>query len=407
MRISSVLPDNNMQSTAASPRCPVWLTCALVLAPYAVPAVLHAQDASRVDVRVSATVLLNTFFTSTRTNNFDIPQVALRPSAADSLGEGGGVGLTVRQTRVGVHAFWPDVHGAEVRAEVDADFYGGQQQSGFGDLMPLLRVRRAIVDVAWDRASLLVGQEVPLIAEYNPLSFATVGLSGLSNSGNLWLWVPQLRGGVRLVRTEQLRLDVDAAIVGAGTNEPAGELLVQPDRAEQSNRPALQARAMLRWGTAERPGDVSVGLHRGWLATAGDSSLASSAVTAALRLPLGTRATFTGEAFTGQALTGLGGGGVGQFLGVNNVPVQTTGGWGQLVVELPRRVAVAGAWGMDDPDDNDLDASGRLRNVTTMGAVHWTPAPFIVALEVRRMTTTYRSGLRSGTHVNLAVGIGF
>lgn len=368
---------------------------------------LPAQDADRVEVKVSGTILLNTFYTSTRTNNFDNPQVVLRPGAADSLGDGGGLGFTVRQTRLGVRAFWPDLHGAEVRAEVDADFYGGQQQSAFGDLVPLFRIRRAVVDVAWDRATLLVGQEVPLIAEYNPMSLATLGLSGLSNSGNLWLWVPQIRGGVRLARTPRVRFDLEAAVLGAGANEPAGELLTQPDRAEQSERPALEARAILRWGSAERPGDVSIGVHRGWLATSGDSTLSSHAVAAAARLPLGSRLAFTGEAFSGQALTGLGGGGVGQFLGVNNIPVATRGGWGQLLLQLPKSVTLAGGWGMDDPDDADLDATGRLRNETTMGALHWTPAPFVTALEVRRLTTTYRTGERSAVHVNLGVGIAF
>lgn len=369
---------------------------------------LPAQDAAeRVEVKVFGTILLNTFYSSTRTNNFDNPQIVQRPGAADSLSDGGGLGLTVRQSRLGVRAFWPDLRGAEVRAEVDADFYGGQQQSGFGDLFPLFRIRRAVVDVAWDRATLLVGQEVPLIAEYNPLSLATVGLSGLSNSGNLWLWLPQIRGGVRVARTERVKFDVEAAVLGAGANEPAGELLTQPDRAEQSDRPALEARAIVRWGNAEQPGDVSVGVHQAWLATSADSTLSSRAVAAAARIPLGSRVAFTGEAFSGEALTGLGGGGIGQFLGVNNVPVATRGGWGQVVVRLPGSVALAGAWGMDDPDDDDLDAAGRLRNVTTMGALHWTPAPFVTALEVRRLTTTYRTGDRSAVHVNLGVGIAF
>jgi hypothetical protein len=395
--------DRSPRQSRRALRAPILVTLAIAL----LAARLPAQGADRVEVKVSGTILLNTFYTSTRTNNFDNPQVVVRPGTADSLGDGGGLGLTVRQTRLGVRAFWPDLYGAEVRAEVDADFHGGQQQSGFGDLFPLFRIRRAVVDIAWDRATLLVGQEVPLIAEYNPMSLATVGLSGLSNSGNLWLWVPQIRGGVRLASTPRVKFDVDAAVLGAGANEPAGELLTQPDRAEQSERPALQARAIVRWGSAERPGDVSIGVHQGWLATSGDSTLSSSAIAAAARIPLGSRLTLTGEAFSGQALAGLGGGGVGQFLGVNNTPVSTRGGWGQLLLSLPRSVTLAGAWGMDDPDDDDLDAAGRLRNVTTMGALHWTPAPFVTALELRRLTTTYRTGERSAVHVNLGIGISF
>jgi hypothetical protein len=366
-----------------------------------------AQDADRVDVRVTGTILLNSFVTSRRTNNFDIPQFVTRPGVADSLGDGGGFGMTVRQARLGVRAFWPDVRGAEVRAELDTDFYGGQQASGFGDLFALLRVRRAVVDAAWNRVTVLIGQEVPLIAEYNPQSLAMVGLSGLATSGNLWLWLPQVRGGVRVARGTSARLDLEAAILGAGSNETQGELFTQPDRAEQGGRPSLQGRAIVRWGTADRPGDVSLGVHRGWLATSGDSLLVSRAIAGAWRLPLGSVMTLTGEAFTGAALTGLGGGGVGQHLGPRNVPVESRGGWSQLLVQVQPHLSVGGMWGMDDPEDSQLDANGRLRNATWGGSVLWTPAPFVSALELRRITTTYRTGAISAVHLNLALGVSF
>ncbi|MBL8962136.1 MAG: hypothetical protein JNJ98_19900 [Gemmatimonadetes bacterium] len=366
-----------------------------------------AQDADRVDVRVTGTILVNTFSTSRRTNNFDIPQFVVRPSAADSLGDGGGFGMTVRQTRLGVRAFWPDVRGAEVRAELDTDFYGGQQASGFGDLFALFRVRRAVVDAAWSRATLLIGQEVPLIAEYNPQSLAMVGLSGLATSGNLWLWLPQVRGGVRVARGKSAKLDLEAAIVGAGSNEAQGELFTQPDRAEQSGRPSLQGRAIVRWGTADRPGDISLGAHRGWLATSGDSLLVSRAIAAAWRLPLGKVVTLTGEAFTGAALTGLGGGGIGQHLGPRNVPVESRGGWSQLLVQVAPELSLGGMWGMDDPEDAQLDVNGRLKNATWGGSVQWMPAPFVSALEVRQITTTYRTGALRAVQVNLALGVSF
>ncbi len=369
---------------------------------------LPAQASTdRVEVRVTGTVLLNSFFTSQRTNNFDLPQFVLRPAASDSLGDGGGFGMTVRQTRLGVRAFWPDVRGAEVRAEVDTDFYGGQQSSGFGDLFPLFRIRRAVVEAAWSRGSLLIGQEVPLVAEYNPVSTATLGFSGLSASGNLWLWLPQIRGSVRVARGAHLSLDVDGAILGAGANEASGELLTQPDRAESSNRPSVQGRAIMRWGSADRPGDLSIGGHRGWLATSGDSLIASTAMSAAWRLPLGPRISVVGEAFRGQALAGLGGGGVGQHLGVGNVPVRSRGVWSQLLAETGHDVTLGAAFGVDDPDDADLDPTGRLRNATWSGMVQWMPAPFVTALELRRLTTTYRSGALSAVHLNLSLGVQF
>jgi hypothetical protein len=62
---------------------------------------------------------------------------------------------------------------------------------------------------------------------------------------------------------------------------------------------------------------------------------------------------------------------------------------------------------MDDPEDAQLDVNGRLKNSTWGGSVQWMPAPFVSALEVRQITTTYRTGALSAVQVNLALGVSF
>lgn len=365
-----------------------------------------AQEAPRVSVELRGLVLMNSFHTSRRTNNVDIPQFVLRPGVADSLSDGGGVGMSVRQTRVGVTAFWPEIAGGEMRAEIDADFYGGQQQSNFGDLFALFHLRRAVAELSWARGSVMVGQEVPLISEYNPSSFAAVGISGFASSGNLWLWIPQIRGAVHILRQGTARLSLEGAVMAPTTNEAAGELLTQPDRAEQSERPAVEGRAVFRWGGGDRAGDVSVGGHAGWFASSGDSLVRSQAIAVAARIPLWPGAHLVGEWFDGEALAGLGGGGIGQNLNGED-PIPTTGGWAQLVWQPVSVFAVSGGYGMDDPDDAFLGPAGRLRNRTIMGNVHFTPGPFVVALEYRAITTTYAQGDMRGGHLNLALGVRF
>lgn len=365
-----------------------------------------AQETPRVSLEFKGLVLMNSVHTSRRTNNVDIPQFVLRPGAADSLGDGGGVGMSVRQTRLGVTAFWPDVAGGEMRAEVDADFYGGQQQSNFGDLFALFHLRRAIAELSWERGSVMVGQEVPLISEYNPSSFATVGLSGFASSGNLWLWIPQIRGALHIMRQGSARLSLEGAVMAPTTNEAAGELLTQPDRAEQSERPAVEGRAIFRWGGGARAGDISVGAHAGWLATTGDSLVRSQAIAVAARIPLWPGAHLVGEWFDGEALAGLGGGGIGQNL-TGDEPIPTAGGWGQLVWQPTSAFAVSSGFGQDDPDDAFLGPAGRLRNRTIMGNVQITPGPFVVALEYRSITTTYAQGDARAGHLNLALGVRF
>jgi hypothetical protein len=184
--------------------------------------------------------------------------------------------------------------------------------------------------------------------------------------------------------------------------------VTQPDRAEQSKRPYLQGRLGLRWGQAPAAGEISVGGHLGWLATTGDSLLDSRAAAVMLQVPLGRILELRGEAFTGKAIAGLGGGAIGQNLGINGVPVRTRGGWGQLLVRPAPEWELGGSYGIDDPKNEDLDpATMRLKNQTVVAHVSWRPAPLILGLEYRHITTSYGAGKATAGHLNLALGADF
>lgn len=389
-------------------RPPAWVqvlgTAALVLG---LTGPLAAQEKAGPEFTFSGTILFNGWYTAGKTNNADIPQFVVRETAADSLGTDA-TGATLRQTRLRARLFWADVAGGELRAEVDADFYGGQPQSPSGKLFSVLRLRRAVAELSWDRGSVMVGQEVPLIAELNPSSFASIGLSGFSGSGNLWFWLPQIRGRLELSPNKPVGIGIEAAVLAPTNNDVPQSFLTVPDRAEASGRPYLQSRVSVRWGKDETAGEVSIGGHLGWLATGGDSLLTSKAAAIALRVPLGKVFEIRGEAFTGQALAGLGGGGIGQNQGLGGVPIQTKGGWGQLLLKPTAEWELGTGFGMDDPDDDDLDpATQRQRNRAYEVHVHWKPTPLVLGLEYRRLETQYATGGVTADHVNLALGVSF
>lgn len=375
-----------------------------------VPATLAAQqDRPGVDVSFGGLILLNGFYTSDRTNNSDLPQYVAPETAADSFPTSG-TGGTLRQTRATVRAFLPELGGAEWRAELDADFFGGQQPSNGGRTFPLLRIRRAFVEGRWDRFGLLIGQEAPPIAELNPVSLASVGISALAGSGNLWLWIPQVRVTGDLTGGKGARVALEAAVLAPTGYTPQGAFNTDFDRAEQSGRPSLEGRLRVRWGSGETAGEVSAGGHYGWLSTAGDSLLTSKAVAALVLLPVGERVELRAEAFAGEGIAGLGGGAIGQMFGPGGVTVRTRGGWAQLNVRPTPEWILGGSAGIDDPKDTDLDTTTqRLKNVTFGGHLHWRPRPLVFGLEVRRTRTTYGTGIGKldATHVNLAAGFEF
>jgi len=371
------------------------------------PAALPAQDSPAPEVTFSATVLLNGFYTSDKSNNTDLPQIAVPTDANDSFPVAG-LGGTLRQTRAQARAFAAGVLGGDFTAEIDVDFWGGQQPSNGGRTFPLLRIRRAWAEMSWNRFRLLMGQEAPPIAELNPSSLASVGLSALSSSGNLWLWIPQLRATGEIISGKAARLELEGAVLAPQGYTAQGPFVTQPDRAEQSKRPYLQSRLRLRWGSRANPGEIGVGGHIGWLSTTGDSLLDSRALAVAMRLPLGGKVELRGEAFTGKAIAGLGGGGIGQNLGLNGGTVRTKGGWGQLLLRPSPQVELGASFGIDDPKDADLDTTTqRLKNRTIGGHIHWRPAPLVLGLEYRHVETTYGSGKATLGHVNLAVGAEF
>jgi hypothetical protein len=350
-------------------------------------------------VEFSGQILVNGFFNNARVNNSDAPQFALADTGAVSGGGG-----TLRQTRLRVFVTEPDVLRGSATAELDVDFFGGQPPAG-GRTFPVLRLRRAIATVTWGKTELVLGQEAPLVAGRDPRSLASVGFPDFAAAGNLWLWIPQARLGFETGVT--LRLAIQGALLAPTSNGNSGAFLTQPDSAERSGRPFAQGRLKLGWGPTDDPSEIAIGGHIGWLrgfdGTTGDSLVQSSAVTVDARVVLG-EVELVGEAFMGQALGVLGGGGVGQTIGLLGVPVRTRGGWGQLNLRLRRNVTVGGGCGLDDPDDADLLPTGALRNLACAGMAEWRSGSLVVGLEVRRLQTEYAAGDFIATHLNVAAG---
>src|SRR5256886_11048442 len=275
--------------------------------------------AAKRTVELTGLVPMNGFFTNARVNNSDVPQFA------DSLAPASAVGGTLRQTRLGVLVTDPDVLRGSFSGEVDLDFFGGQHPPAGGRTAPLVRLRRAVGLVAWPHAQLLFGQESPLVAERSPRSLASVGFPDFAAAGNLWLWVPQVRATLEQGFT--LRLAEQVAVLAPTSGTAQGPFTTQPDSAERSRRPNLQARVRLAWGPTDDPSEVAVGGHLGWLVSA-DTLFQSRALTADARIKVGPVELLAG-AFSGEALAGPGGGGGRPRLGANRGPRPTTGGPGR------------------------------------------------------------------------------
>jgi hypothetical protein len=374
---------------------------------------LQDQERSKVGsrqrnhVELSGTVLMNGFYSNAKVNNSDVPTFVVDPQDTTGLPNGYG-GAQVRQSRIGLTMRGTHALGASLTGDLQLDFYGAQPNASGARPFPVPRIRTASVRLDWRHLGLLMGQEAQIISPWTPSGFAAVGVPGFTNAGNLWFWMPQVRLTYETGARPRIGLQGAAVAPNFGFSQPSYSVASQPDSAEKSRRPFVQGRAYIGWGDGETETQIGVGVHRGWIATTGDTLLTSSAVTVDGRIALGEKILLMGEAFTGSALASLGGGGIGQELGAGGIPVDTRGGWVQLNLRPSFAWELGGGWGMDDPDDTDLPATGRMKNMHAEGHLHWRPGGgLILGGEVLRLQTTYQSVVQSAWHVNFFSGLSF
>ena len=373
------------------------------------------QTRSRNHLEISGLILFNGFYTDTKTNNSDVPTFVAQPVPGDTLlPNPAHAAAEVRQTRLGFTLSGSHALGADLGADLQLDFYGGQEPSSGGRIFPVPRIRTAAVHLDWPHVGLLVGQETQIISPLNPVSFASVGIPGFTNAGNLWFWVPQVR--LTLETGAAPRFGIQGAALAPMLGSPQTPFLTTADSAERSKRPMAQGRVYIGWGDGETESEIGFGAHRGWISTPADTLLTSQAFTGDLRLALGEKILIQAEGYlNGRALAGLGGGGIGQEFDSLGAAVQSRGGWAQLNLRPSLSWEFGGGAGIDDLKKNAqgnlvnaLSAKGRSRNVVYEGHVHVRPGGgLIFGVEYRRIATTYSAGTLTANHVNGFMGVAF
>lgn len=371
------------------------------------------QARSRASVEITGRVVMNAFSNERRVNNVDNPQFVRRDTT--SAVPLGGLGMAVRQSMFGLRTTVSDVAGATFRGVVDADFFGGQQPSTGGRTFPLFRIRTAHGTLRWPHVEVLAGQEIPLFSPQNPVSPAAFGTPDFVAAGNLWLWLPQFRVTGEI--GSDVRLALQGAVLAPTSGDAATAFDTDFDAAERTRRPYLESRVRLRWGQdPDATNELGCAAHVGWVSVPAvgrpspDSMLTSHAVGCDAHLFFTDWIDLRGEAYTGQLMRGLGGGAIGQGVGVGGQPIRNNAGWAQINLRPPGALSGGAGCGIDDPRDEDVvkDLTGRLQNTACAAYMIVRPAgPVFVGAEVRRIDTRYVGATFVNHHLNLAVGFEF
>jgi len=318
------------------------------------------ESASKYRLRLSGIVLMNLVSNQGTVDSIDIPTLALPRPVGDS---GGSFGATLRQSQIGFETFGPDVAGAKTRADLQIDFAGGFPVVPNGVNSGLLRLRTATMRMDWTNTSVVVGQDGLFFSPNSPTSFASLAVPALTNAGNLWSWVPQIRVEHRIALSDDSSLLLQGGILDPLTGEaPESGDYRQPGAGESSRQPAYGGRIawsrnvfgqLLRVGVGGFYSRQDYGFSRtvdGW---AGMTDI---------ELPVGRRFSLSGKFYRGDAIGGLYGGSWRSVLfsgdptlqSTEVKPLNTVGGWAQLKYRPANKWEFNGAYGMDNPFAADL-----------------------------------------------------
>ena len=354
---------------------------------------VKVESRSRMPVRLSGTIVSNTFFNSGEANWGENPNIVAAPA-----GPAGSFGSTVRQTHVGLSMDGPALGAWQTSGFLELDLLGGAPGFPTGIAMGLPRVRYAFARIERDETALVIGQDNMILAPKDPTSLAAPGFPLLFRSGNLYLRAPQIRVDQQLGGGLELRAGLVTPLAG---DLGATYLFAPPPGAgERSRTPALQARlGYLRAVDETRRVDVGVSAHYGReRRTAGTTDQWASAVDWSVtvgRIGLG------GEAYTGDALSAFGG-----ALGQS---VRASGGFAELRVKASDRLAFNSGGGIDRVRAADRRLVPLRANHSWFGnaIVSLTPE-LATSIEYRHLETeTSAAATRSNHHVNLTFAFSF
>jgi hypothetical protein len=357
------------------------------------------EAAGHLPLRLSGLVLMNSYLYAGRIGGVDLPMTAAIGAAQRSAG------ATFHNTEIGLlYTGSQGIWGAKLAGELNLDLFGGTLNSQNN----LARIRTANISLNWQQSSLTFALDKPILSPRNPDSLSQLGVPALANSGNLWLWQPQLRYEERIRFNQSTGLDARMGVYQ--TNETLAGL---PATVRLSpSRPAFQGRfGFFHDAGKGRRFEFAPGFHISRSLAAGMSAN-SYAVSFDWLVPLAPRLDWTGFAFKGQDLSGLGIGGLHQGLTLRNgrlLPVRTRGGWTQVTLHLAARTDLNLIAGLDDDLDRDLAANGVARNFTYLANLRFRLAPNVVfGPEILQIRTTYRqSGILRVNRYDLALGYFF
>jgi hypothetical protein len=302
--------------------------------------------------------------------------------------------MTARETRLGLELAGPDIENLKTTGKIETDFYGngGSQNS------PNLRLRLAYLDLAMPSGTAVrAGQDWDTFMTVIP---KTVNITLMADTGALGLRRPQFRVTQDIPISGETKLVAKVAAARTIGEDIDGGM--QDDGAD-SGYPTVQYNLCLETPLlTDKATKLSVSGH--WGNETVDSTVSNVIVDAdvkdyitwsvigSLFLPLHQKVALQGTIWQGENLDTYFGG-IGQ--GINKTlhkGIGAKGGYIQLITDLTDSLNWNLAYGIDDPNDQDLNNGDRSKNQMVVSSVYYKITSAVTAaFEYNYMITSYKA----------------
>jgi hypothetical protein len=300
--------------------------------------------------------------------------------------------MTHRSSRVGFKASGKNIKEATLGGQVELDMYGGGAEN-----KALLLLRHAYFTVQMGQFKLLAGQSWDLIAPLNP---STLNYPVLWGAGNIQYRRPQITMFYNLMSSKQTNATWAAGMfrtIGSDLTPTfalaAGETADGDEDGTDAAIPSFQSRFDV---THKLPSGTSIraGFSGLWGELRSETNLGNSekyeswAACAHLMVSFTSGVGFSGEVFTGSNLGSY----FGSILNTNRIDgLASQGGWISAWAKPMQKVKLAAGFGVDDPDNDDLNTADRSKNQAIFGNVKYSLVPQVtLGVELSQWETEYK-----------------
>ena len=347
------------------------------------------SEAPLLTLKVYGYVKLDAAYDTQKTSAGDLLYYVLPKVNGESDNE---FNMAARETRLGLALAGPDIENLKTTGKIEVDFYGGNTANS-----PNLRLRLAYLDLAMPSdTALRAGQDWDTFMTVIP---KTVNFAIMADSGALGLRRPQFRVTQDIPLYDKTKLVAKVAAARTIGQDIDGGM--QDDGAD-SGYPSVQYNVCLEtllltakttklsvsghWGNETLDSDVSnvdvdtdVKDYNTW------------SMIGSLFLPLHQKVAIQGTIWQGKNLDTYYGG-IGQ--GINTTlqkGIGARGGYIQLVTDLTEKLNWNLIYGIDDPDNQDLNDGNRSKNQAVFTSVYYKITSAVTAaFEYAYMTTSYK-----------------